>query len=402
MKQKLLILIAILGVILPSLQATSFTNSELLTPLEKTVIREALDNNHISEEAGNFAIIFNDETPPLFSHEAREYLKAGKVQHITFSGLTNTLSESLNLGKLVALKNNSPVLALHLGYGMMGTFTKGPLEFFAGRFQNGQGDFYQDPALEPIKNLLMELDERIIKELNFTAYCLGGYKAVNLGYFLKEHAPSLLSKINLFIIGVGIIIEDLPFALIYQEMGNLDDFGRINSTDLLKVNTIPGKIHSINTELKYSLPISPVKEMKLRAQILKLLFNSTTLSQMNKHQLKLVRKQLNEKQNETKVSLRELANTRFYFIANQVHMAKLNWVESRVEQLLVEIDLISLPSEENVIPLQVSVHHKKEKARQLLQAYKKIEKLKTVATDLWDYQQLLLRFDYWSLYSIKK
>ena len=226
-----------------------FISTDVLSKTELQTIQNHVRSGRIRKNTGAFTVVFHDKRMPLSENMAADFFRNGKVGLVSFSGFLNTLEGSFHLGKLIAKINGAPVLAIHSGYGDAGVFMAGPKAFFLER-----------EAYRPVLNLMKKTPAGHAPEITIYAYCLGAHKAALLGRYLEKSNPALAAKTNLLVLGLGINAPE-SFKSVTQLAGNIDRFGRINSTNLLVAEPATSKDHTLRLDLPEALRIPRADEL---------------------------------------------------------------------------------------------------------------------------------------------
>jgi hypothetical protein len=234
-----------------------YVSLDLLSPAEVAFFADAARDRRVTQQPGDFAVVFPNGRLPLLGAEAEQFVLSGGASIVTFGGLINTYAGAMNLGKLVAARNAAPVLAVHSGYGDEGLLTQGPKAFHFERELNLLQLKYTDAAIAPVVKLLKRLEPRPTRPVTLLGYCLGGLKVANVAYTLSVERPEVLSSLGVMVFGLGV---NLPPGLArhVQFAGSKDQFGRINTTNPLATFTLAGRSHSLRVDLPDSLPMVPV------------------------------------------------------------------------------------------------------------------------------------------------
>lgn len=256
-----------------------YLRMDLLAPDERSELDRLVETGVLAEKVGAFAIVFPDDRKPVAGAEAIAMITSGQASTFSFSGLPNSLLGSMSLGKYTALVNHAPVVAVHTGFGNdpdMGVQSQGPKAFFVERPLNKAPEPYDDDAIRPIRDVLVGLDPASSDGIRLMGYCLGAFKAANLTKWIALEKPALLAKTDVAVFGVGV---DLPVGLrhVYQDAGNLDVFGRINSTAILATDVEPGRFHPLRDDVPTGLHMVPFDEAWKRQAWLDLLARPESL-----------------------------------------------------------------------------------------------------------------------------
>jgi hypothetical protein len=239
-----------------------YLRMDLLASDEKAELDRLVDTGVLKEQIGQFAIIFPDDRIPIAGPDAEAMIRSGAVNTFSFSGLPNSLLGSMSLGKYAAITNQVPVVAVHTGWGNspdMGVQSQGPKAFFIERPSNKSPAPYDDDAITPIRDLIVALDPASVDGIHLIGYCLGAYKAANITKWIAVKQPALLAKVDVAIFGVGVVTAP-GIRNLYQEGGNLDTFGRINSTAILADDLVPGRFHPLRNDVPTGLPMVALDE----------------------------------------------------------------------------------------------------------------------------------------------
>jgi hypothetical protein len=234
-----------------------YLRMDLISADEKAELDRLVDTGVLKEQIGELAIIFPDGRKPIAGPDAEDMIRSGSVTTFSFSGLPNSLLGSMSLGKYAAITNQVPVVAVHTGWGNspdMGVESQGPKAFFIERPANKSPAPYDDDAITKVRDLILAIDPASVDGIRLIGYCLGAYKAANLTKWIAAKQPALLSKVDVAIFGVGVVTAP-GLRNLYQEGGNMDTFGRINSTLILADDLEPGRYHPLRNDVPTGLPM---------------------------------------------------------------------------------------------------------------------------------------------------
>jgi|GEM_PF-4431603 len=319
---------AIVVLAVPALAAFQdvYNDSNLLTANENAVLAQMVSNGTLKDETGSYAIIFPNDQAPIAGVQADQIFRSGQIKIVTFSALPNTLLGSMNIGKQIAQVNQMPVLAVHTGYGDIGVFTEGPTAFYLERLANMAESVTTlgGNAIVPLMKLLKSTPAGNFTELNFVAYCLGAYKAAQVGWQLETANPQLLAKTNLLTLGLG-VFHSTHFKSVYELAGNRDQFGRINSTNLWETDIVIGKDHLIRAESPRALPIPPLYQVSTLRDRQLLRSENLQLETFSDSDLQVATGLLADQITNFQQEIDEATSINDNGITDYIHWNKLNW-----------------------------------------------------------------------------
>lgn len=234
-----------------------YTDISVLSAQEREFFEQEIKAGRLREDLGSISIVYPDSHLPLVGVLAEQAFVKGDVSIMAFSGLPNSFLGSMTVAKQVAQVNGLPVLAVHTGYGDAGVFEQGPSVFFSERLMNRLGVAKSDPALTSALKLLKARDLGA-ETVTLVGYCLGALKVGNLTLHLEKERPEIFKKLRVLSLGLA-VFHSQKLQEKRQLIGNLDSFGRINSTNEWDAIVVPSSAHSIRTDRAAHLEIPSIE-----------------------------------------------------------------------------------------------------------------------------------------------
>ncbi len=243
----------------------------LLSDLETQIVTDEFNNNLEYGRQGTLTLVFPQNKKPIVkADEIRNFLINSHEVIVSFPGLPTTTIGALNSAKAIAQKNQKPVLAVTIGLGDQAVILLGPTAFMVERRFNAirkahraylqdDGSITEEPVATPLHQLMHDLGGE--KDYIFYAHSVGAIKASNLLFRLEEEDSPLLPQVTFITYGIGVNApENVKGHL--GIIGNLDEFGRINSPNLQNAIYPKGGKHSVRSDLESGLPLITVEEAR--------------------------------------------------------------------------------------------------------------------------------------------